>query len=64
CEQAIAADRHRWSSVPLDWIVFFNGHTLGRDGRWTIDLGICRVSEHAHAIPELVLEGITRWRMC
>lgn len=60
-EETIAAEPERWEGVALDWIVFFNAHMLGASGRWTIDLGVCRVSPNSPGIPAQVLDGITRW---
>jgi hypothetical protein len=60
-EETISDEREEWERVPLDWIVFFNGHMLGPSGRWTIDIGICRISANSAPIPQQVLDGITQW---
>jgi len=60
-EQITEDYEKRWAAVPLDWIIFFNAHTLGADGGWMTNVGLCRLPHARHDVPRSVLAGLTSW---
>lgn len=61
CRLLVERDRPTWEAIPIDWVVFLNGHRRGPTGYWTTELATCRLPNAKQEIPARVLRGLTEW---
>jgi hypothetical protein len=58
----VGADRATWDPIPVDWIVFLNGHRRSTvTAHWITEIAVCRLPHATSEIPDRILRGLSEW---